>query len=181
MRKQSRSIARKYASALFELYQLPQLDALKSSLFEAVRLWEDNSALRESLLNPALPLEERSQALRSLAQLIRPEDTNFSNFLVLLLRNKRLPELRLIADALSGIIDEVKRVLALRISSAFEIPLAEKDLIKSRIESEYGSMASIEWAVDPALIGGMIIKSGDKLLDGSLKGALDRLRVELLA
>ena len=180
MKKHSRNIARKYARALFELYQLSEVDNLKASLLQTVQLWEDNLQLRDAMLNPAFSLGERSEALRAIAQNIRPNDTNFANFLALVLKNKRLPELRPIAEALAVIIDEVKKVLSLHISSAFEVPAAEKDSIITKIQSDYGAMASVEWIVDRSLIGGMTIKSGDSLLDGSLKGTLERLRSELL-
>ena len=180
MKKQSRSIARKYANALFELYQIPELEGLKDSLFEALRLWEEHAGLRENLLNPALSLHDRSDVLRAIGQKIRPADAHFTNFLVLLLQNKRLADLRSIAEAFSAIIDEVKKVLALQIKSAFELPAAEKEGIARKFQSDYGSAVSIEWVVDPSLIGGMSIKTGDRLLDGSLKGALERLRAELL-
>jgi F-type H+-transporting ATPase subunit delta len=180
LKKRAKNIARKYARALFELYELPALEELRGSLFEFAQLWEGNAQFRAALENPAISLTERGQVLRAVSEKLRPSDTTFANFFEVLLKNKRLAEIQSIAEALALIVEEVKRILSLKITSAFEVPAAERDGIGQRVQSEYGAMAAIEWLVDRDLIGGMTIKSGDKLLDASLKGALERMRTELL-
>lgn len=181
MSKESVKVAKRYARSLFELCEVPALDQTREALNVFARYWRDDLALRSAMLNPAFPIPEREQALRQVADLIKPSDKIFANFAAVLLSNKRLGSITLIAQAFSEMVDNLKKLLALQVTSAFELAAQEKEGVLSRIQSECGSMASIEWKVDPALIGGMRIKAGDKVLDGSISGSLDRFRNELLA
>jgi len=180
LKKSSHKTARRYARALFELCEPSRLEITRQALFDFTALWEESPEIRINLLNPALPLTQRSAALQTIAGRILESDPHWPGFLTLLLNNKRLGDIRAIAQAFAQIVAEVKKLLSLRISSAFALPSEEQNSISAKISSEFGSLASIEWTVDPELIGGLRIKAGDRLLDGSLKGSLDRLRTQLM-
>lgn len=143
--------------------------------------WEKNSELRSALTNPAFNIEQRIDAAKQIALNIRPGDEKFSNFVCLLCESSRLNNLPLISDAFSGIVAELKKILALEVTSAFEISAAERESFTDRIQKEFGSLASVKWHLDPEIIGGLRVRAGDRLLDNSIKGALNRLENTLLA
>ena len=84
-----------------------------------------------------------------------------------------------VSEYFGRLVNELKKVLSLSVVSAFPLSDSERDEIVSRIQNEFGSMASISWEVDPGLIGGLVIKSGDLVLDNSVKGALGKIKLSL--
>jgi len=173
-------VAKRYARALFELCDLSKLDEMEAALQSFSKLWLDDLKLRSAMLNPAFPLNERLSALRDLATNIKSGDKNFSNLLEILLQNKRLEVMPEISSAFSEMIDQIKKLLSLEVTSAFELPQDEKEKILKRVQTDCGSMASIVWKTDSEIIGGLKIKAGDKLLDGSVTGSLERFRNQLI-
>ncbi len=180
MAKASIKIARRYAKSLAELYPVPELDSLEVALKELTKIWTENIELREGLSNPAFKISERISVAKEIAEKIKPNDNKFVNFTCLICESGRIAEIEQITKSFSIIVAEIKKMLSLKISSAFKIVDSEKDTFKNQIQKEFGSLASIEWDTDESLIGGMQIKAGDKLLDSSIKGALQRLESSLL-
>jgi len=174
-------VARRYGTSLIEAYQPDQLEAVRDALLTFAAFWEESQELSITLSNPAITLKERSAALQEIAQLTRPGDQIFSNFLRLLLENKRLTGIRQISAEFALLVDELKRLLALEISTARPIESSEQQQFEQRLKGEFGSLVSLKYEVEPALLGGMLIRSKDRLLDGSVRGMLERVKSDLLA
>lgn len=174
-------VAKRYAKALFDLCEISTLESVRDSLTALAQVWEQSAELRDAIKNPAFPVSERSQVLRDVAARVRSGDVVFSNFLVVLLENRRLAELSAIAANFTALVDALRHRLALEISSAFPIDESEKGELVAHIEREFGSMATVAWDVRPELIGGLIVKAGDKMLDTSVSGALEGLREKLIS
>lgn len=173
-------VAKRYARALFEACQPANLEEVRGVLKTFTATWAGNAGLQEAMVNPAIPLEQRVNVITEIGKTIssRPEITSF---LSLLVSNHRITALPQISEAFSKLVDEVQKLLALEISSAFPLSDSERSAVMSRIQKDFGSAASIQWHVDRSLIGGVTVKSGDKLLDGSVKGSLERIRTVLQA
>ena len=183
--KDDGKLAKRYARALFELCEVPKLDQQLVALTALANLWKGSAELQSALLNRATPIEQRVAVMQDLAaklegSKLEGSDKNFINFAALLVENERISLLPLILKVFSKMVDTLKKTLALEIISAFPISEQERGELKKSVEGQYGSMASIEWKVDRELIGGLIVKSGDKLLDSSVKGSLERIRTELI-
>lgn len=181
MAKGSIKIARKYAKALAELYQISELDAAQAGLKEIAGLIAGNQSLREAFVNPAFKMDERIAVANEIAGKIKPGDERFSNFISLLCQARRIAEIEVISEAFTNIVDEIKKLLSLKVTSAFDVSSQEQEDFKKHIQNEFGSLASVEWDKDADLIGGLQVRAGDKLLDSSIKGALQRLENTLLA
>ena len=180
MAKSEGRIAKRYARALFGLLQTHELEKMLDGLNKLARAWEANPDLRAALANPSVAMSARTAVIQDVAKRAM-DDVRLSNFCATLLRNNRLAALPAIASNFKSMLDAVKNLLALEIVSASEMPEDERGAIHGRIQQQFGSLATIEWYVDPDLIGGLVVKSGDKLLDASVKGALENLRTTLLA
>ncbi|RIL10756.1 MAG: ATP synthase F1 subunit delta [Proteobacteria bacterium] len=186
MAKDDGKVASRYARALFELCAPQDLDAVSDSLKVFVETWSTHAELRSALANPSLPLETRLQVLRDSSELVRPNDKLLANFLCVLLTNDRLGALPQVSTSFEVMLKEFKKVLALEVTSAFQLSEQEREELRRQIEKnlskegkDYSSLVSIDWKVNKGILGGLRIKAGDKLLDGSIAGSLQRIEKEL--
>jgi F-type H+-transporting ATPase subunit delta len=106
-------------------------------------------------------------------------DAAFADFLGLLFDNRRLPLLPEIAGLYDELRLESERVVKARVTSASALPAAELESITAALKKRFGREVEVETAVDATLIGGAVIDAGDVVIDGSLRGKLDRLQTVL--
>ena len=71
---------------------------------------------------------------------------------------------------------EAEQIVKARVTAASELPAAELESIRAALKRRFGREVEIETAIDPSLIGGAVIDAGDVVIDGSLKGKLERLQ-----
>ncbi len=174
-------ISKKYAKALFEAINPNVLENMRNSLNDLSKVWIATPELKMAALNPSLTGEQRAQLAKEIASSIKPGDNEFSNLISLLIENKRAALIPEIAQNFSVLVDEFKAALSLEITSAFEIPAAEKSQYEEKIRADLGSLVKIDWKINQDILGGMLIKSGDKLIDSSVKGSLKKMASQLLA
>jgi F-type H+-transporting ATPase subunit delta len=104
---------------------------------------------------------------------------SFGRYLAMLADNRRLGLLPEIAGLYEQLRAEAERVLKATVTSASELPAAELDAIKASLRRRFGREVEVATAVDASLIGGAVIDAGDVVIDGSLKGKLERLQAAL--
>lgn len=177
----AKALAKRYARALLELTPPGELEGLRDSLKELSAMWRGDAGFRSAIYNPAYSVQDRIASVLDIAAKVRPGDAKFSNFLALSVQNGRMRLLPEVSDAFTEMVDELKKLLALEVTSAFEVGGDERANLGAAVQKEFGSLASIEWRVSKDLIGGLVIKSGDKLLDTSVRGALNRIKSQLTA
>lgn len=180
MAKTGEKIAKRYARALFEMYPQARLEVISSALREIADLWNIDGDLRQTLRNPSYNIAERIMVARSIAELHLAGDEQFSNFMGLLVDNGRIAALPVIERYFARFLAELKKILTLTVTSAFPLADEEKEGILEEIKQKHGVLASIEWCVEPDLIGGLKIQSGDQLYDRSIRGEMAQLEQELL-
>lgn len=184
MAKQEGKIAKRYARALFKACPPQELDAVNEGLRAFAGLWQATPELREALLDPARGASEKLELLGQACRLLGVDTKILESFLGLLLSNKRLSGVETAANCFSDIVNGFKKILAFEVTSALELSEHERSQIKQSIEGQIpgklAAFASISWRVDSKLLGGLLVKVGDKLLDGSLAGLLDRMERQLL-
>lgn len=180
MKKSDFRVAKRYAKALFELYDHAALEDVKWAFFGLRDTWIANIELRDALANPAYLLAERMEALREVSSMVRNDDERFVNFLFVLLRNNRLYLIPEVAVSFAVLVDELHAMLNVTVVSAFPLSETEQGEILTRMKSDYSPMVSVTWEVNPAIVGGLVIKAGDLILDGSVQGSLEKIRKSLL-
>ena len=113
--------------------------------------------------------------------LLAPEGAGdkFAGFLSLLADNGRLGVLPEISGMYEDLRAEDERVVLAKVTSAAELPEAEVQQIRDALKRRFGREVQVETAVDESLIGGAVISAGDVVIDGSLKGKLERLQSAL--
>ena len=171
---QALTLARPYARAAFSLSRDGGNAATWSqALAFASRVAADPQA--QALL--AHPRLSAADAVALLA--VDGADEVVTRFLSLLADNRRLPLLAEIAGLFEQQRADAERVVKARITSATVLPAAELDSITAALKKRFGREVEVETAVDEGLIGGAVIDAGDVVIDGSLKGKLQRLQTAL--
>ena len=171
--------ARRYAEAAFQLADRDDaLDGWREDLRTAVGL-VNHSATARVLTSPMIALAEREALVERLLE---------GKVSVAVLNLVRLLTRRATLSALPAIADEYQRLLNLRrgivsaiVTSAAALTASEDAAIRDRVAAMTGTAVDVQTAVDPALIGGLTVRIGDRLIDASVRGRLERLRDQLLA
>ncbi|GAB3359767.1 F0F1 ATP synthase subunit delta [Lysobacter tyrosinilyticus] len=171
---QALTLARPYARAAFGLARdAGDYASWSNALAFAARVAADPQ-VAELLGSPRLG---NADAVSLLA--IDGSGDPMRNFLALLADNRRLALLPEIAGLYEDLRAEAERVVKARVTSATALGDGELEGIKAALKKRFGCEIQIETAIDASLIGGAVIDAGDVVIDGSLKGKLDRLQSAL--
>jgi F-type H+-transporting ATPase subunit delta len=170
---------RRYASAAFTVAsEAGDYDAWLGALNEAARVLRIPSA-RTVFLSPAVPAEQKAAALeRILPNVPLP----VRNFLRILVDRDRLDEVPGISDALRDLINERRGIITADVTTAFPLDGEMERLVAQRIAAYLGrdpERVTIRSHVDPSIIGGVVARVGDQVIDDSVRGRLERLRRSL--
>ena len=107
------------------------------------------------------------------------QSSRFAAFLGLLVDNRRVSLLADIAALFEEHKRESERVLQVTLRSASEIPATQVDAIKVALKKRFGREIDMQQRIDPSVIGGAVIDAGDLVIDGSVRGRLERLEQAL--
>ena len=174
------TIARPYAQAVFELaHESGDLATWSGALDIAGELLADGR-VSIFLSDPAFSNDQRFEFLTGLfdkagAKVLGGKDKRGTNFLKLLLENRRVNVLPEIAEHFDRLKAEVENVVDVTVTSASPISDKQKDTIGKALRERLGRDVSIETEIDENLIGGAVIKAGDVVIDGSLRSRLEGL------
>ena len=171
---QALTLARPYARAAFSLARdAGTLPAWSQALAFAARVAADPQVA-------ALLGHPKLSAADAVA-LLAPDGAGeaFCNFLGLLFDNRRLSLLPEIAGLYDELRFEAERVVKAKVTSAATLADAELETIKVALRKRFGREVEVETAIDESLIGGALIDAGDVVIDGSIRGKLERLQSAL--
>jgi F-type H+-transporting ATPase subunit delta len=169
---------RRYAEAAFQLAARDgAVDAWQRDLVVAAEMAGDERIVR-IVDSPAVPFAERRAAVEQLlAKLISPMALNLALLLAQRGRFGILPELSAEYDAL---VRKSRGIVAATVTTPAPLPKEELAQVRARVEKLAGAKVELTTATDPALLGGLTIRIGDKLIDASVQGRLERLRGQLV-
>lgn len=174
------SVARRYAKALFELgVQQGNFEVLGQDLESLARLYGESRELRQTLENPVFKLSQKRKIVEGVLAQVAPNQM-VRNFVLLLTERSRIGVLPLIARAYQELTDQqLGRVRAVVTSAKPLDPVTEGE-IQRALEKRTGKKVLMKSEVDPGLIGGVIARVGDLVLDGSLRTRLASVGNRLL-
>ena len=174
------SVSRRYARALFSMgVDRGTFEQLGKELDAVAELWAGSPELREAVANPVFKASEKRAVMQTLLPRVAPT-ADVQRFVLLLLERGRLPAVGNIARAYREMVDlHAGRVRAL-VTSAQPLGPAELNRIRESLARRTGKHVVLEASVDPALIGGVVARVGDLVLDGSVRTQLGSLRDKLL-
>ncbi|MBI5643034.1 MAG: ATP synthase F1 subunit delta [Deltaproteobacteria bacterium] len=174
------SAARRFAKALVEIAREEKaLDNYGKELRTTLALFKGNPNLYKVLLNPMHKIEERAALITGIAESLKlsPFVARFLNILVVT-RNIKL--LELIAESYSRFEDDISGRLRANVEAPNDLEPALLEDIKKKIGSAAGKEVIISFRNNPALIGGLVIRIDNTILDGSLKTQLELMKEKIL-
>ena len=168
---------RMYARALFEAAQEEgRLDAVAEDIGALADALEQVPDLRSFLRNPEV---EPAGKAAVLAEISAGADELVRNFVRLVAEKGRAGELSQMRAELDALVARAQGRLTVELQTAHELSDREAKSIISTIEKASGRTVEATRSVDPALIGGIVLKVGSFRVDGSVRGRLERLHHEL--
>jgi F-type H+-transporting ATPase subunit delta len=171
--------ARRYAEAAFEVAMRDStLERWRSDLDVAAAMVGDRRAV-DVLANPAIPIERRTSALDQM--LGDRVSGQAQNLIRLLLRRGRIEDLPRVAAEFRRLDDERQGITHATATSATALTEEEIRELTARLEQSTGGRIALDVEVDPSLLGGIVVRVGDRLIDGSVRGRLERLRNQLIS
>ncbi|MCH4123931.1 MAG: F0F1 ATP synthase subunit delta [Levilactobacillus sp.] len=174
------TVAKRYSKALFELLsEKDQLESGYTELEELRRIFQDNPQLSTMLSDASLQVAEREALLQPLLKQASPY---IKNLIQMAYDYGRMENLVDIIDAFQKLYDDAHDTVYAEVTTAVALTAEQKSQIETVYAKRVGAKKVIlSSKVDPAVIGGVIIKAADTVLDGSLRTKINRLRQQLLA
>jgi F-type H+-transporting ATPase subunit delta len=167
-----------YAEALFRVVQAEgELDRVEDELFRFGKLLEQNHELKQALSDQGIDKAQREKVLEELlADKVSPHTLGLLSFIVTQGRARQLPQ---ILEQLSQLAADARQSVVAEVRSA--VPLDDKqqaELAKS-LSHATNKKVTVKVIVDPTILGGVIAKVGDTVIDGSIKHRLDQLKEQV--
>jgi ATP synthase F1 delta subunit len=170
-------IARVYARSMFEVAKgQGKLDVVKEQLAAFADALEQNRELAIFFFSPYFSTEEKK---RGLERAVVDADPTFLNFLELLLENHRMPVIFRARRQYEALWDEENRLLPVDVTSAVALDPAVAEELGQKIREQTGQNVELTTHVDPDILGGIVLRVGNSILDASIKNRLQQLRREV--
>jgi F-type H+-transporting ATPase subunit delta len=171
-------IAEVYARALFEVAtEHDKLDLVRDELGQFADALADSRELQTFLFSPYFSTEEKKDGLH---KAVTGADESVANFLELLLENHRMPVVFRVRRDFDGLWQEANKLLSVQITSAIELDPSIAERIGEEIGRQTGRTVQLTSAVDPDVIGGIVLRVGNSILDASIRNRLENLRKQVV-
>jgi F-type H+-transporting ATPase subunit delta len=173
------AVSRRYAKALILIGQEDgQAEQYNEELAAVVGLFDTQDGFELALINPLYNKNDRKKVLQAV---LAATDLSaiMKSFLVLLFDKGRIGFLREIASYYKDLADELKGVVKASVISATELSSEAIEKIREALSKKAGKTIVLNVEQDPSLIGGVVTKIGDLVLDGSVKTQLINMRETL--
>jgi F-type H+-transporting ATPase subunit delta len=173
----ARSTARRYAEAAFEI---AQRDSSMEAWLAALSVAEERLMADEVmglLSNPSIPAASRAQVLGRIlgGDVIGPP----LHMLTLMIRRGRFELLPGVVREFIRLYQSLEGIVPATVTSAVPLDGTEVEALAERLAALTGKRIELREGVDPQLLGGIQVRVGDRLIDGSVRGRLERMRAEL--
>jgi F-type H+-transporting ATPase subunit delta len=170
-------VAQVYARALFEAASEGHiLDTVKEQLAQFDDALKANWEFQLYFFSPNFSTAEKKDGIR---RAVVDADPTFVNFLDALIERHRMPELSRIRTSFDQLWDTEMKVLPVEITTAVPLDEATVASIGERIGRETGNRVQLTSVVDPDVVGGMVLRVGNLILDASIRSRLNQLRTQV--
>ena len=169
------SLAGRYALALFELArERKQLEAVGTSLAAVRQALAESDDFRALTTSPLIGRDEAVRAVAAAAEAMRLDPLT-GNFLGVLAQNRRLAQLGAVIRAFTLLSARHRGEITAEITSAFPLSDDQVGAIKQNLRARTGRDIAVDMNVDPAILGGLVVKIGSEMIDGSIRTKLNTL------
>jgi F-type H+-transporting ATPase subunit delta len=169
------SLAGRYATALFELAtETRAIDAVEASLAKVRAALDQSDDFKALTTSPVVAREAAAKAVLSTADELGVDATT-RNFLGVLADNRRLGELPAIIRAFRLLAARHRGEVTAEVTSAHPLDDEQVDALKQSLRQRVGRDVSVDLQVDPALLGGLVVRIGSQMIDSSIRTRLNAL------
>jgi len=174
-------VARRYAKALFALAKKAGKKApaeYGQDLEAFASVLEASPDLLKVFANPVIVTKDKKAVLAGVVAKLSLKPI-VANFLSLLADKERLANVLEVSAYYRTLLDEAEGVLRGQLVTAYALTEPRQDQIKSKLEKQSGKKLVLSFAVDTAILGGVLLRVGDKVLDASLRAQLEILKEQI--
>jgi len=173
------SLAGRYAIALFELAnEQKQLDAVGESLAALKQALAESDDFRALTTSPLIGREQAMRAVAASAGAMELDPIT-ANFLGVLAKNRRLAQLGNVIRAFNTLAARHRGEITAEVTSAHRLDEGQVDAIRKNLRTRYGADIAVDLDVDPAILGGLVVKIGSRMIDGSIRTKLNALALAM--
>lgn len=178
MLKGTATVARRYAEALYDLAaETGMVDRMENELEAVSEAIKASAELKKILHHPRITAEEKKGLIKDLfAGKVSPV---MENFLYLLIDRKREALLDEIRERFVDLANKARNIVRAEVTSAVELTAKEKEELQEVLGRITKKNVKISYQVDPGIIGGVVVRIGDRVIDGSLRTRLAAMRDHL--
>jgi F-type H+-transporting ATPase subunit delta len=170
-------IAQVYARSLFEVAEeRDQLDTIREQLGQFADALNENREMATFFFSPYFSTQEKKDALH---RAIEGAEESFMSFLETLVERHRMPAIFRIRARYEAMWDDVNQLLPVQVTSAVELDDQTVQSIGDRIGQQTGRRVELSSSVDSGILGGIVLRVGNFILDASIRNQLNQLRKEL--
>ena len=172
------AVAKRYGQALFDLAsEKNMLDQLEKELTQVLEVIEESHELKKILEQRLIRSETKQEIFRKVySGTISPVTMNF---LLLILHKRREMVLNQIVSQFLNLANEARGIVKAQVKSAAQLSFEQLEKLRESLEKITGKNILLESAVDERLIGGLVVKIGDRIIDGSISTKLKMLEKHL--
>src|SRR5918996_184033 len=176
----SDELIRGYAEALFTVVKTEgDLERVEDELYRFGKLLESNNDLKQALSDLSVDLSQRVKVLEDiLADKVSPHTLGLITFVVAQERGRQLSQ---ILEELSELAAEARKSVVAEVRSATPLDNRQRNALEKALGEATGKKVEVKVLVDPSIIGGVVAKIGDTVIDGSVKRRLQQLREQVNA
>ena len=172
-------LALRYAGALLELAEEKHaLDAVSADLVALGAMIAGSNDLQKLISSPLMDRADQARAMGAVAQAAGFGELT-QKFLGLVAANRRLFTLPAIIKAFQKMLADKRGEVAAEVTAAHALTDAQKAAVSDAIKRVVGGKVSIDRKVDPSLLGGLIVRVGSRMIDGSVKTKLQKLQLAM--
>lgn len=172
-------LAERYAAALYELADEGKaLDRVADDLRRLSQLLADSADLTRLIRSPVLGRQEQGRAMKAVLDKAGV-DVLTGKFVGLVAKNRRLFVLPAMIKAFLATLARRRGEVAAEVTSAQPLTAQQAEAVTAALRQAVGSKVSVETRVDPALLGGMVVRVGSRMVDSSLKTKLQKLELAM--
>ncbi|MGH6893307.1 MAG: F0F1 ATP synthase subunit delta [Dongiaceae bacterium] len=172
-------LAKRYAAALFELAEENRtLDAVAGDLAALGHMIADSADLQKLIYSPVMQRADQARAIGAVAQAAALGELT-QRFLGLVAANRRLFTLPAIIKSFRKMLADKRGEVAAEVTAAHALTDAQQTAVSEAIKRVVGGKVSIDMKVDPSLLGGLIVRVGSRMIDGSVKTKLQKLQLAM--
>ncbi|MEW5762636.1 MAG: ATP synthase F1 subunit delta [Bacillota bacterium] len=167
------AVATRYAEALFGIASDQNLvGEVEANLRTVLETLEGSRELERVLYHPQIPVALKKNIIREVFRDLLPVTRNF---LAVLLDRRREFYLKAIVEAYIELANRTRNIVEVEVTSAVEVPLLLKVNLTQHLGKLTGKEVRVNYRVDPEVIGGLVIRIGNRVVDASVRRHLERL------